>query len=117
MLDRGVAGTIYRVAATVARAGLTSLGREPGAAEASGKFGESLRSCTLPRAAAQAGTALACLSLSPARLGRDAAKPHGTVQVMSALEDRVVFQRDLFGPREPGFCPELRGLARTDLGD
>jgi len=37
--------------------------------------------------------------------------------MMSGLEDRVVYQRDLFGAREPSFDPELRALERTDLGD
>ena len=36
---------------------------------------------------------------------------------MSALPDRVVYQRELFGVREPGFDPDLRGLERIDLGD
>ena len=37
--------------------------------------------------------------------------------MMSALDDRVAFQRELFGPREPSFDAELCGLERTDLGD
>jgi alkylated DNA repair dioxygenase AlkB len=37
--------------------------------------------------------------------------------MMSALQDRVVYQRELFGAREPGFDPELGGLARIDLGE
>ena len=37
--------------------------------------------------------------------------------MMSALQDRVVYQRELFGAGEPAFDPALAGLERIDLGD
>ena len=37
--------------------------------------------------------------------------------MMSALQDRVLYQRELFCAREPGFDPDLGGLQRIDLGD
>ena len=59
------------------------------------------------------GIALAQHAFERASRGRG--RP-GNVRVMTALDDRVVFQRDLFGAREPGLDAELSELTRTDLG-